>query len=482
MTPAFTIPPARPAVAVRATPSAAPAAPRNPAGLFLFLLVNATLFVRPSEILPGLFGEHVYLGLILACLVISFPGVLTQLTPHALRARPITFCVLGLLAAVVWSSVFNPPSAAARDSLDASGLTNFLPAQLAGAFRAGAEFLKLALYYLLFVALVNTPRQLQRFLWWFVLFCVGMVVVAVLHYHGIITIANLTAIVDKDFDAANGQVLVSRLRSTGQFNDPNELCLILVVAIPLCLYFASDRRGGPFAYFWWAPVLLFGYALWLTHSRGGFLALVLGAMMLLRSRFGWTRTLLLGGALLPVLFIAFAGRMTSISADAETGQSRIQIWSDGLQLLREHALTGVGYEEFAPLVGKVAHNSFLHCFAELGVVGGLLFLGAFYYALRHLLTLGGRGVIVVDPELRRLRPYLVGAVGGFVAGMLSLSYCYFTPTFMILGLATAYSSMATTRPPRPPAPLSARLVGQVVAASGIYLVAMYLFVRLLVRW
>ena len=73
------------------------------AGFILFILLNATLFIRPAEIIPSLEDVQIYEALIIACLVVSLPAVLEQLRADSLTAAPITVCVLGMLAAVVLS-------------------------------------------------------------------------------------------------------------------------------------------------------------------------------------------------------------------------------------------------------------------------------------------------------------------------------------------------------------------------------------------
>ena len=44
----------------------------------LFLLVNAALFIRPAEILPGMEHVELYKLLIIPCLLVAFPAVLEQ--------------------------------------------------------------------------------------------------------------------------------------------------------------------------------------------------------------------------------------------------------------------------------------------------------------------------------------------------------------------------------------------------------------------
>src|SRR5262245_56901336 len=72
-------------------------------GFGLFLLVNATLFLRPAEVIPSLQGAPVFEALIITCFAVSFPAVLNELKSLRLLAAPITCCVLGLLVAVTLS-------------------------------------------------------------------------------------------------------------------------------------------------------------------------------------------------------------------------------------------------------------------------------------------------------------------------------------------------------------------------------------------
>jgi hypothetical protein len=435
------------------------AAPPHPGlGFGVFLLLNAALFLRPAEIVPGLVGLEIYQFLILACLLVAFPTVLEQLSPDALGSRPITVCVVSLLIAAVLSH-----------------LSRF---DVAGAAASGYEFFKLAVYYLLFVGLVTTPERLRRFLFWLAIFAAALALLAVLQYHDLIRLPNLKTLQAVERDTATGRdVIVRRLQATGPFHDPNDLCVLLVVGILLALYGLTDpgRRLARLA--WIGPLLVLFYALALTQSRGGFLALLAGLLVFLHARFGWSATLGLGALLVPGLFVVFAGRQTDISATAGTGQERIQIWSDGLMLFREAPLFGVGMNQFEVLVGHVAHNSFLQAFAELGLFGGTIFLGAFFLSLATLRTLSAGGRRIVDPELRRLHPYLSGAVAGYAVGMFTLTLNYIVPTYVVLGLASACGRMTVAQPPAPSTRFELSLAGRLAGVAFLFLVGLTIFVR-----
>src|SRR5688572_30219755 len=107
----------------------------------LFILVNATLFIRPAEIVPALLGWEIYFYVILACLVVSTPEVMRYLTAQSLDRQPITLCVFALLFVIL--------------------LAPMLAGDVGEAWRTGFTFAKVIVYYLLFVSLVTTPERLR---------------------------------------------------------------------------------------------------------------------------------------------------------------------------------------------------------------------------------------------------------------------------------------------------------------------------------
>ena len=78
---------------------------RQTLSFFLFFLVTCVLFIRPSDFIPEL--GSLYLILISACLLTSWTVVTEQLAAGSLERRPITVGVLGLLAAMVLSILYN---------------------------------------------------------------------------------------------------------------------------------------------------------------------------------------------------------------------------------------------------------------------------------------------------------------------------------------------------------------------------------------
>jgi hypothetical protein len=454
---------------------------------YLFILANALLFIRPSELIADLAAVELYRWFILACLVVSFPDVAQQLSLRYPSVPPIVSCVLLLLPSIFASGFFHGNFELITETV--------------------IEFVKIVIYFVLLVALVVDVTKLRQFLHWIGLFSAAVTLVAVMRYHADIALPppppptpnstskapekkdamHGTFVVDKDKDQETGQLVdVQRMCGTGIFNDPNDFALILVTAIPMCLYWLTDSKMKIWRPFWLALLLFFGYALMLTHSRGGFLAMVAGLGTLVHLKFGAKKSIMLGALFLPVLLVAFAGRMTSISTDEGTGQTRLQLWADGLYIFRQSPLTGIGMDNYRQFSSHVAHHSFIHCYTELGLIGGTLFLGAFYFAIKGMYDV--RAVPrsddepdEIDPELRRLHPFLSATVVAYTIGICFLSRSYIVPTYMILGLAVVYMRLYAKQATAPLPAWTAFTWPKLAGISCGFLVASNVFVRMFVK-
>lgn len=391
----------------------------------LFLLVNALLFVRPAELHPALYGLPIYEAVILGCLVLSYPLAAAELSVHRLAARPVNACVVGLLPVIV--------------------LSRAVRGELAEAVEFGTEFVKVLLYYVLLVSVVDTPARLRRFLTGLGVFALAITMLAVPHYHGIIDVPFMETVQSGVDDSGSAESMVRRLGSTGLFGDPNDLSLMLVMAMSICVYQIVELKR----WYWTAPLALFGHALVLTHSRGGFLAMLTALCVLLWQRLG-RKALPVAALVLPAAFLLFAGRQTDLEGALKgegTAGTRLGLWSEGLLHFSHAPAFGIGVGRYADLAGHVAHNSFIHGYVELGLAGGTLFLGAFYIAVAALVRLGGADVPAapMGDDLARLRPYVLTIVVGYAAGLTSLSCCYTIPTYTVLGLASLYVAQAEAR-------------------------------------
>src|SRR5262249_26152409 len=153
------------------------------------------------------------------------------------------------------------------------------------------------LYYLLLVAVVNTPARLRQFLGWVGVLVLALTTLALFQYHGAINLPALEAIQQFEEDPLTGERRsFPRLCGMGIFNDPNDLSLVLVWG--MLISFSRLGERGAARFLWLVPLGVLGYALTLTHSRGGLLALLASLMALFAARFGGWKAILLAGVFL----------------------------------------------------------------------------------------------------------------------------------------------------------------------------------------
>ena len=396
----------------------------------LFILLNAVLFIRPEELYPEIAGLRLYLIVISVTLLAALPKIVRQLSPEELERRPITVCVLGLLAAAALSQL-------ARGQFDV--VQEFVP-----------EFAKVIAYYLVLVAVVDSPRRFRIFLGFQVIFICAVATLGVLQYFGYVDFEALKPFVQRSIDPESGNLVESlRLRASGIFNDPNDLCLVLVFGSLCCLYQAAAAANKLVKALWVLPIGLFGFTLILTGSRGGLLGLLAGLSALIYAKFGWKRALplILVGA--PAMVLAIGGRQAEFDA-TDSGHARLMLWADGLGALFSSPtfiLTGIGVSGYAEETGHVAHNSFVHAYVEMGLIGGTLFLGAFVTAVWTLFYWKRLDQSRIPRDLQTAWPFVLAIIAGYSGGVFSLSRDYSVPTYMCLGIATAYVALTVPKAP-----------------------------------
>ncbi len=214
----------------------------------------------------------------------------------------------------------------------------------------------------------------------------------------------------------------------------------LIAILPFTL---ALRRKGAFirnALLVWLPTAVILYGVYVTRSRGGVLALACVLGLLLRHRFGNTGSLVTaGGAVFLLLAAGFVGSR-SMSIDASAA-NRIWYWSAGLQMLKGSPVWGVGFHMFTQYAGKAAHSAFVQCFAELGLVGYMLWLAVLVLTLDDMrLTLAW-----TDEEAESVRAWsrtLMVSLIGFLVGAIFLSRAYDVHLFLLIATGTALASLA----------------------------------------
>jgi putative inorganic carbon (hco3(-)) transporter len=188
---------------------------------------------------------------------------------------------------------------------------------------------------------------------------------------------------------------------SGLYGNSNDFALVLDLSLPLALAFALSTKSIWKRCIWILAMLAMVYAVFLTASRGGTIALVVATLVCLW-HFGVKnrRYMLL---LLPIAMIGvwmFSGnslrqrfdRMTvdpatnDQNADSASVQQRKELLLESLKVTAQHPLFGVGPGNFAVVSGvwRVTHNSYTQISAEGGIPALVLYLFFFGCGIANL--------------------------------------------------------------------------------------------------
>ena len=268
-----------------------------------------------------------------------------------------------------------------------------------------------------------------------------------------------------EFDAAGERVVLKRIHAMGTLDDPNDFGQALLAALPLLWPAWKSRRYFNNFVLVMLPGMFMLYGVFLTRSRGAVLGLMFMVAMHLRERMTRFRTVLPAAVALcaAVVLLAAASGGRDISSDDESAAGRVMAWRAGLTMLLQNPLTGVGYGQFAEHHVRAAHNSYVNCFAELGIFGYLFWLGlliAMYTTLDSITRMtpsdkDGEDVI-------RWARAVQFSLHGLLATAFFLSRTYAPPFYIAVGLVIAVRVIASRvfEEPVPPLRLGV-LFGQI---------------------
>jgi hypothetical protein len=254
----------------------------------------------------------------------------------------------------------------------AIALSQVVHGWLGGVIEGWRIFLPSAAVFFFIIVNVTTIRRLKIVTLAAVASCLIVTVEALCGYyagyHGEMFV--LLTHISSPYDEVIGEL--TRIRGAGFLSDPNDLAQILLMALPLA--FIAWRRGRVVANFFvvLVPAALLLWTTYLTHSRGGLIALAAVALMAARKKLGTTASTALAAVfILGMLALDFTGGRGISAAD---GADRLEAWANGLEMFKSAPIFGIGFNGFTDLYEITAHNSFVLCLAELGLLGSTLWM------------------------------------------------------------------------------------------------------------
>jgi hypothetical protein len=268
-----------------------------------------------------------------------------------------------------------------------------------------------------------------------------------------------------------------RLKAQGLLDDPNDFAQAMLVTIALSTLFWGRNKFSNF-FLVLAPGAVLLYGIYLTHSRGALVAAVVTLVFILRRRLKfWGATLI--GILAAAGLVAMrftGGRQISVSSGAD----RLELWSDGLYLLKHSRGLGIGFHNFVEEVGHTAHNSVLLVATETGILGLTLFMALFVICFTQLNRIvrpvdGSAPDLVFAHEARSLE----AALAAYLATSWFLSRVYHPIPYLLIGMVATLAYQVAERFPNSSLLPSWPVVVRNSFVLGVAcLAAIYILVRL----
>lgn len=417
---------------------------------YLFaLLYLACIYLRPAEIVTG--WEDFPFAVVSATVAgLAVVGSLV-LRPRRFWNLPQDRFVLVFLAAVAAS--------------------NAAWGWFSGALDGTLAMAPAAFCYFLLRSAIESPAQLRGVTYVLVGLTLFQAVNGIVQFHTGSGIGGVVALEDHSLltDGADEDE-VRRIRGTGIFNDPNDLAMTLVIAVP---FVAGPlfRRGIPrrvlaLAMLALVPIVT---ALYYTNSRGGMLGLAAAVLPYGYRRFGRLAGTVAGAAGLVLLIALGPSRMAGLDASESSAQGRIQAWAEGLQMFKSQPLFGVGFGRYTDFNRLVAHNSFVHTLGELGLLGTFAFVGMGYWFF-----LSSRRCQLTGAEGWKEDLWQSGLALAICAMFLSRQYS--VVLFVWLALSAGYLHLMAAAPQRSPRPAVHLARIAAITAGGV--ICTYVAVRL----
>jgi putative inorganic carbon (hco3(-)) transporter len=296
-----------------------------------------------------------------------------------------------------------------------------------GAFQLTLDFSKVLIIVIVITAAVSTPQRLR----------------ALIFTQALSISAIALVIIWKD------QLLLGRLEGIfgGDYADPNDLALIIVISLPLCSAMLFLSRNRLWKTLWSISMFVMLCAVFMTGSRGGFLALLITTAVFLWEFAvrGRRRYLLVFVAITGLILFQFVGgllfgRFQGIVNPDGSVQQRQQLFWRSIEVTKEHPLFGVGPGNFQEVSGAWhgTHNSFTEMSAEGGVPGFVLYVLILWCGFKNLRAT--KRLVRGQTESVVMARALLASLAGYVVGSSFLSVAFqFFPYILVAYTTVLFS-------------------------------------------
>jgi O-antigen ligase len=260
----------------------------------------------------------------------------------------------------------------------------------------------------------------------------------------------------------NGYIRWGENRPGGIVGDPNYYAMIAISILPMAILLQANSRGI-IRFFLIATAISLAASTLLGGSRAGLLGICLSAGYLIQYMRQRLLVFSIGALTLTVLLLVLPTsplqRLLNPTREAVSSSSlRTRIFKAGMEMIRDHPITGVGIAQFKATSvkytpeltvtasgrrsrydGHIAHNTYLNVAAELGIAGLIVFLAILASSWRRARKLARWAATQSPPPTTAIqiaRAIEAGLVGyGFTAIFLTADYIKHAWILIFFGMA-----------------------------------------------
>jgi len=270
-----------------------------------------------------------------------------------------------------------------------------------------------------------------------------------------------------------------RICSYGILHDPNDFAQFLLVGLTfLGFFWKKDNAIGSFILLC-VPSLVLIYATYLTFSRGALFGVAVICFVALSRRIGKMPSVIIVMVLFAFMLAMKFGGGREISIHEGSAAGRVVAWGAGISQLKRFPVFGAGFGEFTEYNDLTAHNSFVLCFAELGMLGyffWMALIGITAWGLEKLKRLPVK--TPEDAEFSSSVTTVRAALYGFLVTAWFLSRTYSETLYIILALAAVLIQMRREIYPQLLTLPARRWIPATIAAQLASIVLLYATVRM----
>jgi putative inorganic carbon (hco3(-)) transporter len=310
------------------------------------------------------------------------------------------------------------------------------PVWRGGAFLKTVDFAKVLLVVVVITVAVNTTRRLRLLVF--------------VQAASVALIAVVTVV--------KGRALGERLDGMlgGNYSNPNDLALAIVISLPLCLGLLFLTRNRLWKAAWAITMLVMVYGVILTGSRGGFIALTITAIVCLwhfairgHRRYFLVLVPLVGAILWLSSGDTLSNRLNETldskdpnSVAYASSQERQQLFWRSVDITEEHPLLGVGPGNFEVISGswRETHNTFTQLSSEGGLPALILYVLILWHGFRNLRTT--KRLVSRRSESSLLAGVLQASLVGYVVGSVFASVGLQFFPYLLVAYTTALALIA----------------------------------------